>query len=673
MAATLACLIQLGLAGSSRGQTASLPDVAVSTAEPGAFRQPALAVDPTDPKRLAIAYAEGRRQDRCMVARSVDGGASWSNETLVGSGGRFAVPPDYPRCLDPNLAYGPDGTVYYLYEVGFGTNPLAQRQGFLSVSRGGGDFEQPRPVDPDGVGADRTDLFSEMAVDPTSGRIYVGFLRYCEPSVPEPRALPACLPDPLKTVVASSGDGGRSFSQPVQSSDSSSTPAQQSVAVDRGGMVYSVWADGFLDPTDSPASINVAVSPDQGATFGPPTQVGQALPCDGDLCYQAGSSRGFFHAVGGASAGKAHVAWWDKQGDKYRVFLTSTADGGQSWSPPRVVGIPPGGEDHEQHRPRLATTPEGRLFIAYYDTSPEGFHDVYLTDSRDGGATFSVPTKLTDVASDARLGAPGSTRGRVLTNYGHRLGLTLVGDRAMAAWTDSRRGNRTDGKQDIFFEAVPAQGAPGTGTGTGAGSGKFTAKLAIARARILRRGRRLDVLAPITRRASGSVRVELQAAGRRTRFSARIDSARGRIRFSKRIPASQADLGTGIVTITYGGDADTRPQVVRLRAASQRAALRLSRPRIVGGRLRASGTVTRRARGVVRVQLEYDSAGRTTTLQRNARISNGRWRLNAQLSSAVRDAIARRQGTVHSYTLFTGYFPRRVRGEMRSFQVLGNP
>lgn len=168
--------------------------------------------------------------------------------------------------------------------------------------------------------------------------------------------------------------------------------------------------------------------------------------------------------------------------------------------------------------------------------------------------------------------------------------------------------------------------------------------------------------------------MELHAAGRRTRFSARIDSARGRIRFSKRIPASQADLGTGIVTIRYAGDADTRPQVVRLRAASQRAALKLSRPRIVGGRLQASGTVTRRARGVVRVQLEYDSAGRTTTLQRNARISRtGRWRLNAQLSGAVRDAIAKRQGTVHSYTLFTGYFPRRVRGEMRSFQVLGNP
>ena len=35
--------------------------------------------------------------------------------------------------------------------------------------------------------------------------------------------------------------------------------------------------------------------------------------------------------------------------------------------------------------------------------------------------------------------------------------------------------------------------------------------------------------------------------------------------------------------------------------------------------------------------------------------------------------MARRTGSVHSYTLFTGYFERRIRGEMQSYQVLGNP
>jgi len=166
--------------------------------------------------------------------------------------------------------------------------------------------------------------------------------------------------------------------------------------------------------------------------------------------------------------------------------------------------------------------------------------------------------------------------------------------------------------------------------------------------------------------------VELRAAGRRTRFTAPINSRDARIRFRQRIPRAQADLGTGILTIAYGGDADTRPQTVRLRAASRRADLRLGRPTLsADGRLRASGTVSRLARGVVRVQIEYVVDGSTTTLQFLARIRNGRWSLDERLPQPVRNAIARRTGTVHSYTLFTGYYPRRVRGEMRSFQVLG--
>lgn len=187
----------------------------------------------------------------------------------------------------------------------------------------------------------------------------------------------------------------------------------------------------------------------------------------------------------------------------------------------------------------------------------------------------------------------------------------------------------------------------------------------------MRADRILDVLAPITARASGTVRVELHAAGIRHRFTAPIDSINGRIRFRRRIPRAQAELGTGILTITYLGDADTRPQTVRLRAASQPARLALSRPRIVDGRLTASGRITSRARGVVRLQLQFDHRGETRLLRFRGKITGGRWKIDEKLPDLVRTAIAERTGTVHSYTLFTGYLARRVRGEMRSFQVLG--
>ncbi len=73
----------------------------------------------------------------------------------------------------------------------------------------------------------------------------------------------------------------------------------------------------------------------------------------------------------------------------------------------------------------------------------------------------------------------------------------------------------------------------------------------------------------------------------------------------------------------------------------------------------------------MRVQLEYVVGGEAKTHQFLAKISDGEWSLNQALSQTVRNEIANRTGSVHSYTLFTGYMPARMRGEMRSFQVLG--
>ncbi len=200
----------------------------------------------------------------------------------------------------------------------------------------------------------------------------------------------------------------------------------------------------------------------------------------------------------------------------------------------------------------------------------------------------------------------------------------------------------------------------------------FPAKLELERAQVMRRDRRLDVLAPITGRASGEVGVEFFAAQRRHKFTEVVDSENRRVRFDRAIPAEQARLGTGIMTITYPGDEDTRPQEVRLRAASQPANLELERPRIDDGHLKAQGTISDRAQGIVRLQLQYVVDGQTETVKLRGRIDDGRWEIDEALSKDVRDGIAGRTGAVHSYTLFTGYFERRIRGEMQAFQILGD-
>ncbi len=222
---------------------------------------------------------------------------------------------------------------------------------------------------------------------------------------------------------------------------------------------------------------------------------------------------------------------------------------------------------------------------------------------------------------------------------------------------------------------APAPGAPPApppAPPPAGGLPDFPAKLEIARARVLRSPRRLSVLAPITARASGNVRARFHAASRVESFEARIDARNRRVRIDRRIPAEQARLGTGILTLSYAGDENTQPQEVRLRAASQPAKLAAQRPRIDGGRLTASGAIAKRARGVVRLQVLFEPpSGTTRVLEFKAPIRDGRYRFDERLPADVQRAIAARRGVVHSYTLFTGYMPARIRGEMQSFQILG--
>ena len=74
---------------------------------------------------------------------------------------------------------------------------------------------------------------------------------------------------------------------------------------------------------------------------------------------------------------------------------------------------------------------------------------------------------------------------------------------------------------------------------------------------------------------------------------------------------------------------------------------------------------------MVRVQLSWATGGEDHSLELQAHIRDGRWALDEALPATVLEQIADRDGTVHSYTLFTRYLPARMRGEMEAYQALG--
>jgi len=193
--------------------------------------------------------------------------------------------------------------------------------------------------------------------------------------------------------------------------------------------------------------------------------------------------------------------------------------------------------------------------------------------------------------------------------------------------------------------------------------------LRVRRSEVDRDDRVLDVFAPITSRARGDVDVRFQADRRVDTFDAKVtsgDAKLDRIRFREPITRGQARLGTGIVTLKYKGDKDTRPQEVRLRAASRRAKLDVDRISLVDGRLSARGSVTSKARGIVRLRYSYlDANGNPQIWPARATIQkDGDWELK---NKAVPPQLAKCGGYLS--VLFTGYFERRIRGEMLAYQL----
>jgi hypothetical protein len=294
---------------------------------------------------------------------------------------------------------------------------------------------------------------------------------------------------------------------------------------------------------------------------------------------------------------------------------------------------------------------------------PELFHQTVGTITQETGLYGAVVTYgLADLPAGARLA-------QISLNYLR----SAVNGKAPFAAAGCSGGSFAFEGRILYLGGTPELPTATVPCAVSAAASPQPAKLQVSRATISRSARTIDILAPITRRATGSVKLDLFAAGQHYDWTAAIDSTDGVIRSTHAIPTAQADKGTGILTITYAGNAATRPQVVRLRAADAHANLDVQRPTYAAGVLHDQGTISSAARGIVRVQLQYFSGGATTTLEFHAAIANGVWSLNTTLTAAQQAAIAARAGTLHSYILFTGYLPAKMRGEMDSYQVLGNP
>ena len=97
-----------------------------------------------------------------------------------------------------------------------------------------------------------------------------------------------------------------------------------------------------------------------------------------------------FHSLHAADNGAIYVAWLDGREGKSAAYVSSSLDGGRTWSTNRRIAA---GEACPCCRTALATSEDGTLFAAWRAVQ-DSIRDIVLARSSDSGSSFSQPHRV---------------------------------------------------------------------------------------------------------------------------------------------------------------------------------------------------------------------------------------------------------------------------------------
>jgi hypothetical protein len=375
---------------------------------------PHIAIDPKNPKHLAIVYSlgnsrfedatpdpvnpvQGYQHEAAIVASSYDGGETWSRVALSGitlcDGGENGV------IGDPFIAIGEGGHVAvtegWVSWDPFPSTEHSDARLFVSTSSDlGATFSSPvepeRTMDPDARQRGPV-LFDPQSPD----SLFVAFERFHYVNCPVPNPTGGYIFGIGSSVaVAKSEDGGATFSTVATPIMTSSGQEVLTVSLLKSGtdlvLLAAIIDDGdfvaalgsFIGPLSStlqPAANQLSTplqlvsvrSTDGGATFGPPTKIGAGY-------------FGIPQAAAGPN-GSLYVTWTDAA--RNGVFLARSNDGGETWTGGDQPAFTPANGAMES---AVAVRPDGTVGIFYYAFTPDATQpgDVivtpYVSVSNDG-------------------------------------------------------------------------------------------------------------------------------------------------------------------------------------------------------------------------------------------------------------------------------------------------
>ncbi len=427
-----------------------------------AHSETSVAVDPENPLHLVggAKYFPDRTRYVFQVGyvTSTDGGCTWQDGSEL---------PGFPSSYltsDPVFAFGENGKAYAaaLYTDNNKDSGIA----VWSSTDVGKTFGQPTHVFDDPTGAifsDKDWITVDRSNGPQRGTIY---------AVWSYDHLGGCNEDGTcgqQVAFSRSTDGGKIFSKPKLiegqapfCTDSYPHRPAGLLDCDLGlGATPAVLPDGTIavafsylapDGHSEPTRILVVTSTDGGDSWTPPVLVATIDDVFGTLPHERYRVASLPAFAADPQSNRLYLAWADKSTGDSDIQLSTSTDGGKTWSQPERVNDDLLRNDAQQFFPQLAVAPNGVVSVSFFDTRLDPAHhliDAYLAQSLDGGATFLPNVRVTTSGFNPSIAAPRDESGAEF--IGDYQGLTADNHFVHLFWNDTRPGD-----QEIYTAAVPS-------------------------------------------------------------------------------------------------------------------------------------------------------------------------------------------------------------------------
>lgn len=329
-----------------------------------------IAVDPTDPRRMAVAWL----QDDALgvtVAATNNGGHHWDRTIVPGL--TACTEGTWPRVFHPRLYFSPDGVLYLMTHPSQGDGGPANGILFNRSFDGGRTWSPPDTMetlpgfnDSDtGVVEPDTGAFGFIWSDLEA----TGDLIYLERTTDRGETWD-------RHIVRRALPGTVSFNDIV------ALPSGRLVLFSHDASV------GEFFGADTGSTILVTYSDDKGATWSLP----QTL---------AGDSIREWPVVTATLDGDVHLTYRTRTGDEETVWMMSSDDGAETWSEPIGIVTLAGGSN-PLPQPALVAAADGSLGLLIYDYA----HDIAGDDPVTVGAALLTSTDGGNTWIRNEIGAP---------------------------------------------------------------------------------------------------------------------------------------------------------------------------------------------------------------------------------------------------------------------------